>query len=118
MNRRIGFSPTAGALAAVALAGCTMPRGVPPVPPPTGPPAYWFVVESSQADGKIKFRCDYRNSRRCIDGKEQWAVLKQAESMCRQWGYDGPIKPGLGTGWSGREHDTMRQVYRCTMKKS
>ena len=117
MNKRIGFSSTAGVLAAVALAGCTIPRGVPPVPPPTGPPVYWFVAESSQADGKIKFRCHDRNTRRCFDGTEQWAVWKEAEAMCRQWGYDGPVKPGFGTARTGREYETYEQRYRCTMKK-
>ena len=64
------FLRTAGALAAVALAGCTMTRRAPPVLPPTGPPAYWYVAESSQEDGKIKLQCHYRNSRRCVGDKE------------------------------------------------
>ena len=107
--------------AAVVLAGCTQIGPTPQLPPPPGPPKYWYVHESSEEEGKITYRCDDTGSLDCADQGDLWTVQLQAAKMCREWGYDGLKGGGWGAGWTRPTREGMKvrnqTTYRCRKPK-
>ena len=102
--------------AAFALAGCTRNFPESQLPPPTGPLVHWHVHESSEAEGKITFRCNQTMSMNCSDDQDRLNALLHAAKMCRDWGYAGLKNAGPNLGWTVPMRDSVNARYQTTFR--
>ena len=103
-------------LAAVALTGCAVNHPAVQLPPPPGPPIYWYVHDSSKEDGKITFRCIDAGSLDCADDADRRTVVLQAAKMCRDWGYDGLKNAGPDIAWTRPTMEGMKVKFQNTFR--
>ena len=107
--------------AAATLAGCATSVPAVRLPPPPGPPLYWYVHDSSEEEGKITFRCINAGSMDCADKVDRQIVVLEAARICRDWGYDGLNSAGPNMAWTRPTMEGMKvesqTTFRCRKPK-